>query len=311
MVSERQLEANRRNAKRSTGPKNTTRSRYNAQKHGLLSKAAIIEDGDAKEDPRELEDILEALWADRAPEGAMEELLVDRIANCYWRLRRVQRAEVGEIRRVADSAVMDAWESTVDRYELALEKEEMGPLVVVGGSERELAKTSLGIARIQRVLDRMRALVEEQGTLTKDQLAEVIKIYGRRDGSFAVILSNIASMATRGLRAKDDEEPGDEEPDTRRDILSPGVGNELLLGLIDAEIASLKDKADMVVEKEGLELYATVLSRQLPSDEVLGKILRYETAIDRQLHRASKELRELQAARRARSTRLGTSDNGV
>ena len=310
MISERKLGANRRNAKRSTGPKNTTRSRYNAQKHGLLSKAAIIEDGDAKEDPREQEDLLEALWADLAPEGAMEELLVDRIANCYWRLRRAQRAEVGEIRRVADSAVMDALDSTDDRYELALEKEEIGPPAIVG-SKRELVKTTLGIARIQRILDRMRALVEEQGTLTKDQLAEVIKIYGRGDGSFAVILSNIASMATRGLRAKDDEEPGDEEPDTRRDILSPGVGDEVLLRFIDAEIASLEDKAEMVVEKEGLELYATVLSRQLPSDEVLGKILRYETAIDRQLHRASKELRELQAARRARSTRLGTSKNGV
>ena len=310
MISERKLGANRRNAKRSTGPKNTTRSRYNAQKHGLLSKAAIIEDGDAKEDPREQEDLLEALWEDLAPEGAMEEFLVDRIANCVWRLRRAQRAEVGEIRRVADSAVMDALDSTDDRYELALEKEEIGPPAIVG-SKRELVKTTLGIARIQRILDRMRALVEEQGTLTKDQLAEVIKIYGRGDGSFAVILSNIASMATRGLRAKDDEEPGDEEPDTRRDILSPGVGDEVLLRFIDAEIASLEDKAEMVVEKEGLELYATVLSRQLPSDEVLGKILRYETAIDRQLHRASKELRELQAARRARSTRLGTSKNGV
>ena len=310
MVSERKLGANRRNAKRSTGPKNTTRSRYNAQKHGLLSKAAIIEDGDAKEDPREQEDLLEALWEDLAPEGAMEEFLVDRIANCVWRLRRAQRAEVGEIRRVADSAVMDALDSTVDRYELALEKEEIGPPAIVG-SKRELVKTTLGIAHIQRILDRMRALVEEQGTLTKDQLAEVIKIYGRGDGSFAVILSNIASMATRGLRAKDDEEPGDEEPDTRRDTLSPGVGDEVLLRFIDAEIASLEDKAEMVVEKEGLELYATVLSRQLPSDEVLGKILRYETAIDRQLHRASKELRELQAARRARSTRLGTSKNGV
>ena len=156
----------------------------------------------------------------------------------------------------------------------------------------------------------MRAMVEEKGTLTDDQITEVIKIYGCRAGSFAVYLSNAASMATRGLQAKDEEVPGDEKPDTRRDTLS-GVGKELLLGYLDLEIARLKDKAEMVVEREGLALYATVLSRQLPSDEVLGKILRYETAIDRQLHRASKELRELQAARRARSTRLGTSENGV
>ena len=67
MVSERKLKANRRNAKRSTGPKNTTRSRYNAQKHGRSSKAVFIQDGDAKEDPREFEALSDELWEDLKP----------------------------------------------------------------------------------------------------------------------------------------------------------------------------------------------------------------------------------------------------
>ncbi len=224
---------------------------------------------------------------------------MDRIASCQWRLRRAQLAEVGEIRRVADSAVMDALDSTVDRYELSMEKKEMGPPSVVGGSsERELAKTTHGIAHIQIVLDRMSGLVEDQGTLTKNQLTVVATIYGRRVGGFAVFLSNIAAMSTRGLQAKDDEEPDGKEPDTRRDILSPGVGNELLLAWIDAEIARLRNEAGLVIEREGLELHATVLSRQLPSDKVLEKIGRYETTIERQMYRTLKELQGLQAARR-------------
>ena len=97
MVTERKLRANRRNAKRSTGPKDTRSTRYNAQKHGLLSKAAIIQTGDAKEDPDELAALLKALREDFEPDGAMEEILVDRIASCVWRLRRAQQAEVGEI----------------------------------------------------------------------------------------------------------------------------------------------------------------------------------------------------------------------
>ena len=108
VVSERKLQANGRNAKLSTGPKDTRRTRYNAQKHGLLSKAAIIKNGRAKEDPRELKTLLEALREDFQPEGAMEEILVDRIAACYWRLRRAQRAEVGEIRQLADDDFMNS-----------------------------------------------------------------------------------------------------------------------------------------------------------------------------------------------------------
>lgn len=60
-----------------------------------------------------------------------------------------------------------------------------------------------------------------------------------------------------------------------------------------------------------IEPEAAALARHLPDSGALDKILRYETAIDRQMYRALKELRELQAARRARSTLLGAGDNGV
>ncbi len=293
MVSERKLEANRRNAKLSTGPKDTRRTKYNAQKHGLLSQAAIIQAGDAKEDPRELKSLLDALWRDLEPEGAMEEILVDRIASCFWRLRRAQRAEVGEIRRGADSAVMDAMNSTFDRYDWALQLEETSFAPGSGGgSQGELAKTTPGIARIQRVLDGIRALVEEQGSLTPDQLTDVQNIYGHREGSFGLTLTVIALTGTDDLQAND----GDER-DVRSDGPSPEKRKKALLALIDSETARLKNEAELVAESEKLEWDATVLSRQLPRDEVLGKILRYETAIGRQMYRALKELRELQAAR--------------
>ena len=125
MVSERKLKANRRNAKRSTGPKDTRRSRHNAQRHGLLSQAAIIQSGDAKEDPLELTALLDDLWEDFEPEGAMEEILVDHIVSSYWRLRRVQRAEVGEIQRAVEimgsmdpiALPLDGAQSKILRYE--------------------------------------------------------------------------------------------------------------------------------------------------------------------------------------------------
>jgi hypothetical protein len=38
MATEKQLAANRRNSQNSSGPRNTTRSRYNALQHGLCAE---------------------------------------------------------------------------------------------------------------------------------------------------------------------------------------------------------------------------------------------------------------------------------
>jgi hypothetical protein len=49
------------------------------------------------------------LWADFRPQRAVEEMLVERIAICYWRLRRCLRAERGEIRKALDTCKL-TWE---------------------------------------------------------------------------------------------------------------------------------------------------------------------------------------------------------
>jgi hypothetical protein len=64
-------------------------SKYNAIKHGLLTKEVLVE-GEEKEDLAELkETITEAL----DPIGPMENLLVDRIIANVWRLRRALQIE--------------------------------------------------------------------------------------------------------------------------------------------------------------------------------------------------------------------------
>jgi hypothetical protein len=64
-------------------------SKYNAIKHGLLTKEVLVE-GEEKDDLNELkETITEAL----DPIGPMENLLVDRIIANVWRLRRALQIE--------------------------------------------------------------------------------------------------------------------------------------------------------------------------------------------------------------------------
>jgi uncharacterized protein (DUF2236 family) len=99
-VSPEKLQANRDNAKRSTGPRTPRgkrNSRRNALKHGLLSKDLVISSGEGKESAKEFQDLLSQLKQDLQPVGRAEESLVEIVASCDWRFRRALRAEAGEI----------------------------------------------------------------------------------------------------------------------------------------------------------------------------------------------------------------------
>jgi hypothetical protein len=92
MTSEKKMLANQINALKSTGPSTSEgkdRSSQNAIKHGLLSKAVIVE-GETFE---AFDLFRETIFDDMQPKGAMETLLVEKIINYAWRLRRAVQAE--------------------------------------------------------------------------------------------------------------------------------------------------------------------------------------------------------------------------
>lgn len=92
MATERQIVANRRNAKRSSGPITSAgrgQSRLNALKHGLNAKLIVI----VGEDPAEFDSLRAELGNDLAPVGVIEEQLVDQLCSVLWRLRRIVRFE--------------------------------------------------------------------------------------------------------------------------------------------------------------------------------------------------------------------------
>lgn len=106
-VSLKKLAANRRNALRSTGPRTPQGKKavcWNALKHGLLAKEIVIPTGAARENPAEFHHLLAQLREYFHPAGTLEEILVEKIAACYWRLRRVLRSEAGEIQKGIDDA---------------------------------------------------------------------------------------------------------------------------------------------------------------------------------------------------------------
>jgi len=90
-TSQKQLEANRQNAK--LGGVKTENgkavSKYNALKHGLLSKVVLFEE----EDDILLADFGRKLRTELNPVTELELLLVDRIIANTWRLRRAMKIE--------------------------------------------------------------------------------------------------------------------------------------------------------------------------------------------------------------------------
>ena len=101
MTSFRQLDANRRNARHSTGPvteEGKQRSRCNAVRHGLTAETVIgkLEDAD---DYRAFE---AAIIADYDAQSAVERELVLRLASLLWRLRRSTIMETGLFEIQAD-----------------------------------------------------------------------------------------------------------------------------------------------------------------------------------------------------------------
>ena len=96
----RKIDANRRNALKSTGPKTEKGkrvSRWNPLKHGLLAREVVIQTGEKREDPAEFKSLLTQLGKSLEPKGVLEEMMVEGIAVCYWRWRRAIRCEAGEI----------------------------------------------------------------------------------------------------------------------------------------------------------------------------------------------------------------------
>jgi hypothetical protein len=91
-TSPRKAEANRRNASRSTGPR-TPRgkawSRLNALKHGILASQAVISTIEGGEERKMFDATVAGLADDFQPVGTYEQLLVQEIAACFWRKRRL------------------------------------------------------------------------------------------------------------------------------------------------------------------------------------------------------------------------------
>jgi hypothetical protein len=94
MATVLQIEANRRNAQKSTGPRTPEGKAavsMNALRHGLRARTIVLP-GEDREEFHQLCDDLEAEWN---PQSRTEQFYVEQMAVSQWKLTRMEVGEVG------------------------------------------------------------------------------------------------------------------------------------------------------------------------------------------------------------------------
>src|SRR5262245_40065400 len=135
MPSNQQRQANRNNARNSTGPRTPAgkaKSRLNSRKHGLTGRMLIIV-GEAAED---FDKLRTELLEEHNPQSSLETELVERIAGIAWRLRRIPSFE---------AAILDARHATVESI--------YGPREDTVGEEVEQADWAVSVQRGRTLIE--------------------------------------------------------------------------------------------------------------------------------------------------------------
>jgi len=278
-LSVNKLAANRRNARKSTGPKTADgkeASRMNAVKHGILSSAVVVRGLRIREHEEEYKALREQCWECLAPVGRMEEMLVDKIVAAQWRLRRALIAETGEIVKSVDGG----------RQHRA-NREPLSPWIFMDPTHDasvEMTKSSAGLEYRRHILETVRESVKRDGELTEKTLEWVRRRFMNEPNNMTRTLEEYRKTFLanpEGLSAEELKE---------KHLMAVDRYVEATLGWqanLNMEHTEREDKQETAGQAADV----------LPSAEVLDKILRYETALDRQLYRAMNQLERLQRRR--------------
>jgi len=88
MVSEKQIDANKKNALLSKGPKDCNETRFNAVKYGMTGECVYT-----KEEDKMICAIYDDLAEYFKPTDILEKVLISRLAKLIWRSQRINQVE--------------------------------------------------------------------------------------------------------------------------------------------------------------------------------------------------------------------------
>jgi hypothetical protein len=245
----------------------------NALKHGLASKEVLVRGTVRRESGRELAKWHERFHSQLMPVGPIEELLVDQIVTLRWRLRRVLTAEAGEIALGTDQgqrnrkygglkATMDSWRFAENQMV-------------------EMAQSSFGNEVLEDHCEMVKAVVEATGEITKEVLSKVV-LRGQPYGLTHALEALCAKCPPEGAPAE-----------------ARAAYKVKLLDYLRRQAGMARRKGEECERRENQEEESRQAMAALPGEAAVNKIVRYESALERQLGKALDRLERLQAARKS------------
>jgi hypothetical protein len=249
-------------------------ARFNALRHGVLSKHAVL----PWEDPEEYSTLLDALVAEHKPQGPTEEHLVEELAGVIWRKRRLRLGENAAHHRALMRA-SDPYQHTAK-----------AALIDVGDVDGDAVDDAIRATEEQTADDR--ADLESDQAMTEEALRQ--------------LRSSSASAYSRALAAlRDDtrtwweEQLGWNADDYEEGQTPYKADADSLRRFLEAETLPWYEKRRR--ELEHRPLIRTQAFGEAVDPNRLERLSRYETHLDRKLERMLAMLFKLQELRRAAS----------
>jgi hypothetical protein len=253
-----------------TRPTGTELSRFNALRHGILSRYTVL----PWEDATEYEAILAGLTAEHNPKGPTEEHLVEELAGIIWRKRRLRLAEAAVHHRGLQDALQPFRETA------------KAALVHVEGRHSELAAAAVHASA--QTCDELTELDADEA-LTKAAL----EILGTtRNDAYEAALAVLREDTRDWWHSELAREATEDEEDEPRYSADPSS----LRRFLETELADWYRRVRM-----------ELIHRPAVRDQAFGEALdpvkierlcRYEVHLDRKLEHTSGMLFRLKELRR-------------
>jgi hypothetical protein len=284
-VSKKQLKANKKNAQKGGVKTDEGKAivKYNALKHGLLAKEVVINVGDGAENVEQFSVLVQDLKTQLAPFGSLEEMLVEKIAVAYWRLRRAYRYEVGLLRNELDNAADDFYSKTGWEGEKFRKTDEE--------IDEEIDKTKDEIRDWKK--DRVNLIrMYKQGKSLEDTYdweENWYQLYDKHRSLFS------SEEQEKIAGPKEVREFLNKEQDWSDDDIW-----QALIEICDERIQHCEEQIeDLEKQKPKNRLKLQVIKKlgSIPKKDELDRLLRYEGAIERQFYKAMNQLERLQRLR--------------
>ncbi len=255
-----------------TKPKGYQVSRFNALRHGLLSRHTIL----PWEDESEYGALLDALVAEHRPSGPTEEHLVEELAGVMWRKRRLRLAE-GAVIRQGLNRTTDSYRNTAQAACSHLEETEP--------SDDPDDPTKEAICSTLEGNSRDMTDLEEDEAMT----AKALKLLhaGKRDAyqkALKALRDDTREWWEETLAEGDEEDKSSYTPDV-----------EGLLLFLESELQPWFEESRTEIERRPL-IQAQAFGEAVDPDR-LERLARYEVHLDRKLERTLAMLLKLQDMR--------------